>query len=53
MIDLNLGVGYTLYTESPKSFETDGISIAWEETYDKNNLFVALGLNFKLGGKSE
>jgi len=44
-IEINLGVGYTTY----ESFEKD--MVAYVETYDKDNLFVAIGLDFKLFGK--
>ncbi len=52
MINLNLGVGYTIYAEARNIYDVNGITTT--ETYDKNNLFIALGLDFKLGGnKSE
>jgi len=52
MIDLNLGIGYTIYEDGTKEFETDGLDLdGWNETYDKNNLFIALGLDFKFGKK--
>lgn len=48
-INLNLGVGYTIYEDNTKEFDTDGFDAnGWSETYDKNNLFVALGLDFNL-----
>ena len=53
-IDLNLAVGYTIYEEGTKNFDTDGLDLnGWTESYDKNNLFIGLGLDFKFGKKSE
>ena len=54
MIDLNLGLGYTMYTDNTKTFDVvSPATQSWNETYDKNNLFIALGLDFKFGKKSE
>lgn len=53
-IDLNVGVGYTFYNESRKIYSaTDalGDSYAVTESYDKDNLFVSVGLDFKFGKK--
>lgn len=44
-IELNLGIGYTTYETFEKNLDT------YVETYDKDNLFIALGLDFKLFGK--
>jgi len=52
-IDLNVGLGYTVYNDARKIYDaTDalGISHTTIETYDKDNLFVSFGLDFKLGG---
>ncbi|HAN18872.1 MAG: hypothetical protein A2X13_07765 [Bacteroidetes bacterium GWC2_33_15] len=54
-IELNLGIGYTTYETFEKNFEHDlggtGTMIPVVESYDKDNLFIALGLDFKLFGK--
>ncbi|MDX9696915.1 MAG: hypothetical protein RBT49_14085 [Bacteroidales bacterium] len=54
-IDLNLGIGYTTYETFEKTFDHDiagsGTLVSVKETYDKDNLFIALGLDFKLFGK--
>ncbi len=55
-INLNLGVGYTIYNDARKIYSaTDalGQTFTTTEEYDKDNLFVALGLDFKFGKKSE
>ncbi|MFP4023641.1 MAG: OmpP1/FadL family transporter [Thiohalospira sp.] len=57
-IMLNLGVGYTIYNDARKIYDYDatetlGQTIPTREEYDKDNLFVALGLDFKFGKKSE
>ncbi|HRW61918.1 MAG TPA: outer membrane protein transport protein [Bacteroidales bacterium] len=52
-IDLNVGFGYTVYNDARKIYDaTDalGFSHTTIETYDKDNLFVSFGLDFKLGG---
>jgi long-subunit fatty acid transport protein len=54
MIDLNLSFGYTVYNDAQKIYDINnqlGQTITTTETYDKNNLFIGLGLDFKLGGK--
>lgn len=54
-IDLNLGIGYTTYETFEKTSDHDiagsGTLVPVTETYDKDNLFIALGLDFKLFGK--
>ncbi|OFX24188.1 MAG: hypothetical protein A2041_15205 [Bacteroidetes bacterium GWA2_31_9b] len=55
-IELNLGVGYTTYETFEKNqlhdFGGQGVVYSDEVvSYDKDNLFVALGLDFKLFGK--
>lgn len=55
-IDLNAGLGYTLYNDARKIYNvTDafGVQHTTVEEYDKDNLFIAVGLNFKLSKKSE
>jgi len=55
-IDLNLGLGYTIYNDARKIYSaTDalGQSFTTTETYDKDNLFIAVGLDFNFGRKSE
>jgi len=53
-IDLNLGIGYTTYETFEKTSDHDiggsGTLVPVTETYDKDNLFIALGLDFKLFG---
>ena len=49
MMDLNLGFGYTMYQEARNIYSVNGLTTI--ETYDKDNIFIALGLDFKLGGK--
>lgn len=51
MIDINLGVAYTKYIEDEKNFEYNTIPVV--ETYNRDNLFVGIGLGFKFGKKSE
>lgn len=53
-IDLNVGFGYTMYNDARKIYDvTDalGFSHVTTESYDKDNLFVAFGLDFKLWNK--
>jgi long-subunit fatty acid transport protein len=54
-LDLNIGVGYTTYESFDKNYEHNfagtGVMVPVTETYDKDNLFIALGLDFKLFGK--
>jgi long-subunit fatty acid transport protein len=53
-INLNLGFGYTMYNDAQKIYAvTDALGVAHTttETYDKDNLFVSFGLDFKLFGK--
>jgi len=52
-IDLNVGFGYTVYNDARKIYDYTnmlGQSITIKEEYDKDNLFVSFGLDFKLGG---
>ena len=54
-INLNVGFGYTMYNDAQKIYDiTDalGVSHTTTETYDKDNLFVSFGLDFKLFGKN-
>ena len=50
MMMLNLGFGYTMYTAASKSMERllpDGLTtLQAVETYNKDNMFVAVGLDF-------
>lgn len=50
-IAMNVGFGYTVYNDARKIYLENGITTT--EEYDKDNLFVALGLDFKFGKKSE
>lgn len=53
-IDLNVGLGYTTYIEARKIYAaTDALGMTYTttETYDKDNLFLSFGLDFKLGKK--
>ena len=56
-IDLNLAVAYTTYVEDSKDYQHDlggsGTLIDLTETYNRSNLFFALGLDFNFGKKSE
>lgn len=55
-IDFNLGVGYTTYNDAKKIYNVynaEGTPIPTIERYDKDNFFIALGLDFKFGKKSE
>ncbi len=56
-IDLNLAVAYTFYVEDSKDYQHDlggsGMLIDLTETYNRDNLFFALGLDFNFGKKSE
>ncbi len=49
MIDINLGVGYTMYQEARNIYDVNNITTT--ETYNKDNLFIALGLDFSFGKK--
>jgi len=54
-INLNVGFGYTVYNDAQKIYVvTDalGVDHTTTETYDKDNLFVSFGLDFKLFGKN-
>jgi len=58
MIDVNLAVAYTKYIEDTKSFDyaVAGSPVNIEtvtETYNRDNFFVAIGLDFKFGKKAE
>ena len=57
MIDVNLGIAYTKYVEDSKDFEYNiaksGMMETVTETYNRDNFFVAIGLDFKFGRKSE
>jgi len=51
-IKLNLGIGYTIYNDARKIYDASdplGGTIETKEEYDKDNLFIALGLDFKFG----
>jgi long-subunit fatty acid transport protein len=53
-IDLNVGFGYTVYNDAQKIYNITnslGQTITTTESYDKDNLFVAFGLDFKLWNK--
>ena len=53
-INMNVGFGYTVYNDARKIYEvTDitGTTYTTTEEYDKDNLFIAFGLDFKLGSK--
>lgn len=55
-INLNVGVGYTTYNDARKIYTVEdalGINHTTTEQYDKDNLFVSFGLDFKFGKKSE
>ncbi len=57
-IDLNLAVAYTMYVEDDKKFDYNiaGSPTNIEtvtETYNRDNLFIAIGFDFKFGKKSE
>jgi long-chain fatty acid transport protein len=53
-IELNLGFGYTTYESFDKNFDHDlggsGTLVPVVESYDKDNMFIAIGLDFKLFG---
>ncbi|MBI9054995.1 MAG: outer membrane protein transport protein [Bacteroidales bacterium] len=58
MIDVNLAIAYTKYVEDTKSFDyaVAGSPANIEnvtETYNRDNFFIAIGLDFKFGKKSE
>ncbi|HKL09753.1 MAG TPA: outer membrane protein transport protein [Bacteroidales bacterium] len=51
-INLNLGIGYTTYNDARKIYSAQdplGGTLTTMEEYDKDNLFVALGMDFKFG----
>jgi long-subunit fatty acid transport protein len=53
-IDLNVGVGYTMYNDARKiytQYNTLGQALPTTEEYDKDNLFVSFGLDFNFWGK--
>jgi len=55
-INMNVGIGYTVYNDARKIYEVQDPSGQMQvttEEYDKDNLFVAFGLDFKFGEKSE
>lgn len=55
-IDLNLGIAFSNYPESEKNYVTPSMTgemVPTIDTFDRSNFFVGLGLDFKLGGKSE
>lgn len=57
-IDVNLAVAYTKYVEDDKTFDYNvaGSTANVEtvtETYNRDNFFIAIGLDFKFGKKSE
>jgi len=56
MIDVNLAIAYTKYVEDSKSFDYaiagSPVNIAnVTETYNRDNFFIAIGLDFKFGKK--
>ena len=56
-IDLNVAVAYTMYVEDSKDFQHDfgGLGTTYidvTETYNRDNLFFGLGLDFNFGKKS-
>lgn len=53
-INMNVGFGYTVYNDARKIYDLSnslGQTITTTESYDKDNLFVAFGLDFKLWNK--
>lgn len=53
-INMNVGFGYTVYNDARKIYDYTnmlGQSITVTEEYDKDNLFIAFGLDFKLWNK--
>ncbi|MFC2103788.1 OmpP1/FadL family transporter [Bacteroidota bacterium] len=53
-IDLNVGFGYTVYNDAQKTYivnDAYGVPHETVEQYDKDNLFISFGLDFKLFGK--
>lgn len=53
-IDLNVGLGYTIYNDARKiytQYNPLGQALTTTEEYDKDNLFLSLGLNFNFWGK--
>ena len=56
VIDVNVGVGYTMYNDARKiytQYNSLGQALPTTEEYDKDNIFVSLGLDFKFGKKSD
>ena len=49
MIDINVGGQYTFYKEESKEFTYNTIPVT--ETFDKETWLVAIGLDFRFGGK--
>jgi len=55
-INMNVGFGYTVYNDARKIYEVQdplGEIHATTEEHDKDNLFVAFGLDFKFGKNSD
>ncbi|HAF29810.1 MAG TPA: hypothetical protein DCG75_12260 [Bacteroidales bacterium] len=53
-IKMNVGFGYTVYNDARKIYDYNnklGQTVVVTEEYDKDNLFVAFGLDFKLWNK--
>lgn len=53
-IDINVGLGYTMYNDARKIYNVSnslGQTLTTTEGYDKDNLFLSLGLNFNFWGK--
>ncbi|MFC2151537.1 OmpP1/FadL family transporter [Bacteroidota bacterium] len=54
IINMNVGFGYTVYNDAQKIYDYSnklGQTITTTEQYDKDNLFIAFGLDFSLWGK--
>ncbi|NOQ25306.1 MAG: hypothetical protein GQ564_08080 [Bacteroidales bacterium] len=55
--DLNIAVAYSIYPEDSKDYQHDlggsGMLVDLTESYNRNNLFFGIGLDFKFGKTSE
>ena len=49
-VKFNLGVAYTKYTTTTfdKTYNLSGTNVPYKETYGRNNLFLAFGLDFSI-----
>lgn len=47
MLAINAGMLYTAYTESEKTMAYDDLGLTAIETYDKSNIILAVGFDFK------